>query len=150
MPRTRLSHADLLLLAALLAAGGVVVASYLTWQWYAEANSTWCDLSSYFSCSRVRESPFAHIGPIPTAAVGLAGFVILLALAAMSLRGVERVWRWSPDRWLVGFAALGASLGAGLTAVEVFVIQAVCILCAASFALALGILGLAVLLARAP
>src|SRR3989442_9842072 len=80
---------------------------------YEEVNSTWCELNSYFSCSRVRESPFAHIGPIPTAAVGLAGFVILLALAAMSLRGVERIWRWSPDPWLVGFAALGASLGAG-------------------------------------
>src|SRR3989442_14146374 len=102
---------------------------------YEEVNSTWCELNSYFSCSRVRESPFAHIGPIPTAAVGLAGFVILLALAAMSLRGVERIWRWSPDRWLVGLAALGASLGAGLTAGAVFLLHAACIPGGAQFAL---------------
>ena len=145
-----MSQTDFLFLIAVLATAGSAVSGYLTWQWYQESTADWCDVNSYFSCSRVRDSPYAHIGPVPTAAVGLAGFLVLLALAVIVLRGVNRLGPWPPERWLLAFAIVGALIGATLTVVEVLVIEAVCILCAIGFALDLGILGLAVLLVRVP
>lgn len=143
-----MSRGDLLLLIAVLAAFGIVVSSYLTWQWYDAAVSSWCDLDDYFSCTKVRESPFAAVAGVPTALVGVAGFAILCALATVGLRGRARMGRWPIEAWLFAFAILGVLIGAALTLVEVFVIQAICILCVLGFGLALGILGASVLLSR--
>jgi len=142
------ARGDVLLLIAVLAAFGVADAGYLTYQWYEAADSTWCDLDSYWSCSAVRESPWASVAGIPTAVVGVAGFGILLALAGAALRGTADLGPWPTDRWILLFGILGAAVGAGLTLVEVFVIQAICILCVIGFALDLGILGLAAVLVR--
>jgi uncharacterized membrane protein len=144
-----LSRGDRLLLVAALSAFGVLNASYLTWQWYEAASASWCDIDSFFSCTRVRESPWSAIGGIPTATVGVAGFAALLLLAVFGLRGTENLGPWSVDRWLLVFAVAGAGVGAGLTVVEVLVIQAVCVLCVFGFALDLAILGLAVTLRSA-
>ncbi len=148
MAGPRLSRGDLLLLVGVLAVAGAGVSAFLTWQWYTGGASGLCDVSNYFSCSTVRESPYASVGGIPTSTVGLVGFVILLGLSVAALRGVEALGPWSVDAWLLGFAILGALVGLGLTFLEVFVINAVCIFCAAGFALDLGILGLAGMLRR--
>jgi len=144
----RLARGDLLLLIASLAAFGVLDAGYLTWQWYASASAPWCDLDAYFSCTKVRESPYAAVAGIPTATLGFAGFAILLGLAVLALRGVDRIGPWTTERWLLAFAIVGALIGLGLTFIEVFLIQAICILCVLGFGLDLGILGLAVVLSR--
>lgn len=145
----RLSRGDLLLLVALLAVFGVVDAVYLTYQWYQAASASWCDLNPLWSCTAVRESPYASFGGVaPTSLVGVAGFVVLLALAVLALRGVEKVGPWSVDRWLLVFAILGSLVGLGLSIIEVFVIHAICILCVLGFVLDLIILGAAVLLVR--
>lgn len=148
MARERLSRGDLLLLNAVLAAGGAGVAVYLTYEKFVAFSSSFCDLNNYFSCSVVGSSSFASIGPVPTAVVGLAGFLLLLGLSLAAFRGVERIGRWSVDGWTLVLAIVGAVLGLGLTFVEVFVIHAVCLLCAAGFALDLGILAIAVVLRR--
>ncbi len=150
MAREPMSRGDLLLLIAVLAAFGIVTSAYLAWQWYEAATSSWCDLGSYFSCTKVRESPYAAVAGIPTAVVGVVGFAILFILAALALRGIGRIGPWSLDRWFLFFAILGALTGIGLTFVEIFVIQAICILCVLGFVLDLGILGLAAILVRSP
>lgn len=150
MPRESMSRGDVLLIIAVLAVFGVVTSAYLAWQWYEAARATWCDLGDYFSCTKVRESPYAAVAGIPTAAVGIVGFAILFVLAALALRGIDRIGPWSLDRWLLFFAILGALTGIGLTFVEIFVIQAICILCVLGFVLDLGILGLAAILVRSP
>ena len=144
-----LSRGDRLLLVAALAGFGVLNAAYLTWQWYAVASDAWCDLDEYFSCTKVRDSGWSAVGGVPTATVGVVGFAVLLGLAALALRGTLRLGPWSLDRWLLLFALAGAAVGAGLTVVEVLVIQAICILCVFGFALDLAILGLAVTLPAA-
>lgn len=148
VPGARFSRGDALLLTALLAVFGLVVSSYLAWQWYAAASASWCDIGSYFSCSRVRESPYAAIAGVPTAAIGVVGFGILLVLALLALGGRERVGPWTTGRLTVGFALGGAGIGAVLTLVEIAVIQAVCVLCVLGFALDLAILGIGLSLAR--
>ena len=146
--RERVSRGDLLLLIAVLSAFGVVTSAYLTWQWYEAASSTWCDLDAYFSCTRVRESPYASVAGIPTSTVGLLGFAILLALASARLRGVATVGPWSTEGWLLGFSLVGTGLGVGLTLIEIFVIQAICILCLVAFALGLGALAAVAIIGR--
>jgi len=143
MAREGLSRGDLLLLVAVLAAFGIADSLYLTWQWYDTASASWCDLDTYFSCTKVRESTFAAIGGVPTAIVGVAGFAILLSLGLLALRGRDALGPWPTTRWLLAFASSGAAIGLGLTLVEVFVIQAICILCVLGFALVLGILAVA-------
>lgn len=148
MGRASLSRGDVLLLITALAVFGIVVSAYLAWQWYAAASAPWCDIDPYLNCSKVRESPYAAVAGVPTAWVGVLGFAVLLGLAVLSLRGVETLGPWTTDRWLLTFASLGAAVGIGLTFIEVFVIEAICVLCVLGFALDLGILGLAVILPR--
>lgn len=145
-----MTRGDLLLLVAVLAAFGVADSAYLSYQWYEASSSSWCDLDAYWSCTAVRESPWSSFLGIPTSAVGLGGFAILLVLSILALRGRAELGPWSTDRWIVLFAILGAFIGFGLTLVEVFVIQAICLLCVIGFALELGILAAAALLLRAP
>src|SRR3989304_9870015 len=85
--KERMSPGDLLLLTATLAVFGIATSAYLTWQWYEAANRTWCDLDAFFSCTKVRESPFSAVAGLPTAFVGVAGFGILPALPGVSLPG---------------------------------------------------------------
>lgn len=139
-----LSRGDALLLVVVLAAFGVVDSAYLTYEWYAAESASWCDIGSYFSCTRVRESPFSAVGGVPTAMVGVLGFGVLAALAGLALRGTPIWGPWTVDRWLLAFAALGAAIGVGLTLIEVFVIEAICLLCVVGFVLDLAILGLVV------
>ena len=138
----------MLLLVAVLAAFGIVVSVYLTYQWYEHATASWCDLDPFWSCTAVRNSPFAAVAGIPTANVGTVGFAVILVLGILGLRGVDRLGPLSVDRWLLLFAAAGALVGLGLTLIEIFVIQAVCLLCVIGFAIDLGILAPVVLWLR--
>ncbi len=148
MARTGLSRGDLLLLAAILAVAGVAVSALLTWQFFAAETSTFCDISNYFSCTTVRESPYASFAGIPTSSVGLGGFLVLLGLTAAAFRGVERLGPWHVDQWILLLAVVGGLVGLSLSFLEVFVIFAVCILCVSGFALDLGILAVALVLRR--
>ena len=150
MAREALSRGDLLLLVAVLATGGLVVALDLTYEWYASANRSWCDVNSYLCCTCVAQSAYAAIGGIPTAIVGVVGFLVLIAFAVLALRGVDRLGPGPVEMWLLLFAVVGAFVGLGLSLIEVFVIQAICLLCATGFALDLAILGVVVVLRRAP
>lgn len=142
------ARGDVLLLLAVLAVFGAIDAAYLTWEWYAAASATWCDLNAFFGCTKVRESPFSSVAGIPTATVGLVGFLVVLALSVLALRGTTDLGPLSVDQWLIVLGTGGVLIGAGLTAIEIFVIQAVCILCLFGFAIGIAILGLAVLGAR--
>ena len=148
MSDERISEGDLLVLVILLSVAGCAVSGYLTWQWYQAASSTWCDVSSYFSCSRVRESPYSAVAGIPTAVVGLLGFLALSALAALLFLGRPAIGPVRVLPALLVLASLGAVIGVGLTVIEVAVIQAVCILCATGFAIDLAILALVIVLWR--
>lgn len=150
MPRESFSRADLALFGALLSLAGLADATYLVWEWYASATAQVCDINNYFSCSRVRDSVWASFNGIPTAWVGFVGFLILLVLFVLVFRGRNRLGPWPVDAWLVLFASLGALTGLGLSLIEVLVIQAVCLFCAAGFGLDLGILALAVVMRRRP
>jgi len=113
---------DLLPLAiGLLALAGMGVASVLTWLYY-QPTSPFC--TGVGGCHVVATSPYAHLGPVPVALMGVLGY------GAMALLALSR------QPWAMA-ALLALSLGAliyscYLTYLEVAVIHALCPWCLAS------------------
>jgi uncharacterized membrane protein len=107
-------------LAAVLAGAGV--ASYLTYVHYAGLQP-FCAGGGH-GCERVQSSPYARLGGIPVALLGLGGY---LAIAVALLAPGERA--------RLAAAALAVSsfgFSAYLTYLELFVIDAICQWCVAS------------------
>jgi uncharacterized membrane protein len=144
------TRGDRWLLSAALASLGLGLSSYLSWEWYASSSAPWCDLDAYFSCSAVRESAYSSLAGVPTAALGVGGFALLLTLSVLALRGFGALGPLRMEAWAAGVAAGGAVVGLALTSVEILLIQAVCILCLAAFALDLAILIVILPMALAP
>lgn len=96
-------------------------------------------------CAAVHASPFAYLLGIPVAVLGVAFYVLLGALwylvAARDGKG---------GGWLVAVSLLGVVYSVYLTAMEVFVIRAVCIWCLGSALAAAGLLWLAISAVRPP
>lgn len=123
-----------LLLSLVLATAGVVVAGYLTVVAFDDALLV-CGIGD---CSTVQNSPYAKIGGIPIALLGLGMYLVLLAL------GIAR-WRWWQQRELLTSVAMGIALAgtlysAYLTYLELFVIHAICQWCVTSASLVTALL----------
>jgi uncharacterized membrane protein len=98
---------------------GAAIAGYLTWVHFAELQP-YC-VGGGGGCERVQSSPYAKLAGVPVAAIGLAGYVAVLASLALA------------DRSVTAFIGLvGAGFSAYLTYVELVVIDAVCQWCVAS------------------
>lgn len=123
--------------AALLALVGVLLSAYLTLHQLGFTGPLACGGSD--ECDRVQASRWAWIVGVPVAAVGLGGYLVILAAA---LWGVQRPDDPRPRRWLAALATAGVAFTAYLSALEAFVIHAWCRWCLASAALILLIFGL--------
>jgi vitamin-K-epoxide reductase (warfarin-sensitive) len=67
-------------LIALLALAGAVVASLALHVHYSTETEP-CSINEKWDCGIVNHSPYAVIGPVPVAAIGIAGYAMLLVLA---------------------------------------------------------------------
>jgi uncharacterized membrane protein len=104
---------------AVLSLAGAAVSGYLTWVHFAELQP-FC-VGGGGGCERVQSSPYARLGGVPVAIVGLAGYLAVLASLAL------------PARSVTAFLALvGAGFSAYLTYLELAAIDAVCQWCVAS------------------
>lgn len=119
-----MSDRALRLAAAVVALAGIAVAGYLSWAHYTDA-AVVCVAGG--GCETVQESDYAVIAGIPVAVLGLIAYTAILALIA----------------WDVPIARLSAAMGAfmGLIfgayflALQLFVIDAICIWCLVNDAL---------------
>lgn len=106
------------LAAAIVALAGAVVAGYLTWVHFDDAALA-CVAGG--GCETVQESDYAEIVGVPIAALGLATYGVVLALVA-----------WDAPLARLGAATLalvGLLFGMYLLALQLFVIDAVCVWC---------------------
>ncbi len=116
------------MLIALLSMIGAFVSFYLMAYSLGWMGSLICGVSS---CETVQQSSYSKIGPIPVAAIGLLGYLILLVLAVLGLQPGRR--RSKPiGVLLLAGAAVGVAFSAYLTWLEVAVIHAWCIWCVTS------------------
>ena len=117
-------------LIALLALAGVCV-SWLALRVHYSTETQPCSINEKWDCGIVNHSPYAVIGPVPVAAIGIAGY---LAIAALSLARRRLL--------LVGAVAIGLGFSLYLTRIEKDVLMVWCLYCVIS----LGIISLITLL----
>ena len=117
-------------LIAFLALAGLVVASLALHVHYSNDTEP-CSINEKWDCGIVNHSPFAVVGPVPVAAIGIAGYLVLGGLALARKRALLAV---------LACGALGYSLY--LTNIERSVLQVYCLYCVIS----LGFISLITLL----
>lgn len=114
----------LLLLLALM---GIIVSSLALREHYREYGDSPCSINEHWDCGVVNHSPYAMLGPIPVAAVGILGYILMAILA--SLRSYRLLL-------VPTFAGLAFSLY--LANIEAHILGVWCIYCVIS----LGIISL--------
>jgi uncharacterized membrane protein len=103
-----------------LALGGIVV-SFLALRVHYSNDVEPCDINAHWDCGIVNHSPFAMIGPVPVAALGMAGYAILGALALMRQRTL-----------LLAFSLVGLGFALYLSHVEKDILMVWCLYCVIS------------------
>ena len=64
-----------------LAVLGIVVSSLALREHYREYGDSPCSINEHWDCGVVNHSPYAMLGPIPVAVVGILGYILMGALA---------------------------------------------------------------------
>ncbi len=114
--------------AAVLALGGVFLAAYLYLYKIGRIGTMVCGTGS---CETVQLSPWSRFLGVEVSLIGLLGYLVLLALALAAARPALEFARW-PSRWLAGLSGAGTLFALYLTALELFVIHAICRWCVGS------------------
>jgi uncharacterized membrane protein len=122
LPRTM---STMRIVIVLLALAGLVV-SYLALRVHYSNDVQPCDINSRWDCGIVNHSPFAMIGPVPVAAIGIAGYALLGALALMRRRGL-----------VLAASLIGLGFALYLTYIEKYVLMVWCLYCVISQAIIL-------------
>lgn len=122
---------------AVLAVLGIAVSAVSLQRHYAKSESKFCDIAVQFNCDIVNRSEFSSFFGIPVAGIGVVGYAVVLALAA-----IYRSRHWVPNILLAG-ALAGLVFALYLTYIEGFVLDTWCILCLSSLAIIASIAALA-------
>jgi uncharacterized membrane protein len=112
----------------LLAIPGLIVAYFLLL--YHNGNLVAvCSPSGWDDCGVVSgpNAPYSKIGPVPVALIGFVGYAIIFMLTWLPA-WIARLEDYLPEL-LLGTTGIALIFTAGLTALEIFVIHAVCRYC---------------------
>ena len=80
-----------------------------------------CDINDHWDCGVVNHSPFAMIGPVPVAALGIAGYVLIGILALLRRRAL-----------VAAASIVGLAFALYLTHIEKDVLMVWCLYCVIS------------------
>ena len=126
-----MSDCALRLAAGLLALAGLAIAGYLTWVHFDDAALV-CVADG--GCETVQESEYAEVAGVPVAMLGLGAYAVVLGLV---------VWDSPSARLGAAMLALvGLVFSMYLLALQLFVIDAVCMWCLANDVLIAPLLAL--------
>jgi len=91
-----------------------------------------CSASGWDDCGKVSGpgAPYSSIGPFPVALIGLAGYAVIFLLIWLK-DWLPRLDEYLPEL-LVGLNGIAFLFTLGLTAVEIFVVEAICRYCVVS------------------
>ena len=130
--------------ALLLSAAGLVVALALT-RIHAQAHAgmaSFCSVNDFVNCDRVATSRYSVVLGLPVSIWGAIGYTLSGGLASWGLASRHSVPPW-PTGLLLLVAALAVGASVALALVSEFLIGALCVLCAASWAIAAALLAAA-------
>jgi vitamin-K-epoxide reductase (warfarin-sensitive) len=97
------------------------IASGLALREHYRTDSSACSINEHWDCGIVNHSPFAMLAGIPVAAIGMAGYVLLAALA------LKRAYRL-----FLAAALVGLAFSLYLAHVEADILGVWCVYCVAS------------------
>ena len=97
------------------------IASGLALREHYRTDSSPCSINEHWDCGIVNHSPFAVLAGVPVAVIGMAGYVILAALALKRAYGL-----------FLAAALVGLSFSLYLAHVEAHILGVWCIYCVAS------------------
>lgn len=60
---------------------GIIVSSLALREHYREYGDSPCSINEHWDCGVVNHSPYAMLGPVPVAAVGIIGYIVMGILA---------------------------------------------------------------------
>lgn len=112
-------------LVALLALGGIFLATYLALYKFGMIGALTCSVGS---CETVQLSKWATFLGVPVAAWGIAFYVGVLVITMISIATGAPLAGWA----LLGLTGWGVLFSAWLTYLELFVIHAICMWCVVS------------------
>jgi uncharacterized membrane protein len=113
---------------AILALFGLLISLYMLAYASGLVGSMICAVGD---CEVVQNSPYSRIGPLPVAAIGVVGYLALMALSLKGLQPTSQGSRMVPAA-LFGGGAVGLAFTVYLTYLEAFVIHAWCQWCVSS------------------
>jgi vitamin-K-epoxide reductase (warfarin-sensitive) len=114
----------------ILAVLGIVVSALALREHY-RTDASPCSINERWDCGIVNHSPFALLGGVPVATIGMLGYLLLGALAFKKLYA-----------WMLPFVTVAFAFAVHLADIEKFVLGVWCIYCVIS----LGIISLMTLL----
>jgi uncharacterized membrane protein len=129
------------MVAAFLSLAGLLVSAYLYLYKIGRIGALACGSGG---CETVQQSPWSRFAGVEVALIGVVGYAALLAVSLVAVRPDLAARRW-PSDLLVVLAGGGVAFTAYLTALELFVIHAICRWCLASAAIITALLVVAVL-----
>ena len=72
--------------SVVLAAFGIILASYLFYSFLAPTPPGWCDINSTVNCDAVTKGPLAEFLGVPVSLVGLIGYITILYASLMKFK----------------------------------------------------------------
>jgi protein-disulfide isomerase len=130
--------------ALVLSLGGIAVAGMLIRLHYRAhlGFTSFCDLGERMNCDTVALSPHSVVLGLPVAAWGTLGYLVAAALSALGLLRRRPHEGW-PAGLLILVAAFAVATSAALAVVSELVIRSFCIMCMASWGIAIALLAAA-------
>jgi vitamin-K-epoxide reductase (warfarin-sensitive) len=112
----------------LLALAGIGLSTASLVAHYKKSATEYCDLGDNFNCDLVNRSPYSEIARVPVAAIGIAGYIFLLAMSRLARS--RRIAAWA----MLAASLAGLAFALRLTYVEAYILEVWCILCLGSLA----------------
>jgi uncharacterized membrane protein len=116
---------------SVLAVAGILVSSVSLYHHFSTSATSFCTFGRSFDCDLVNRSRYSTIAGVPVALIGIAGYLLILALAT--------IYRAKPETPALLLIASSAGLGFALylTYIEGLVLRAWCVFCLSSLLLIL-------------
>ncbi|MBX3083927.1 MAG: vitamin K epoxide reductase family protein [Anaerolineae bacterium] len=128
-PTRATGRGSLWLLAVILTCIGLLDAAYLTYTKVANVEVA-CPQGAVLNCDIVQSSIYSTIGPIPIQFLGLAAYVVILAVLLLETR--VPLFEANGKLIVFGMTLFGFLYSAYLTGIEAFVLHTWCPYCVVS------------------
>ncbi|MFZ0890900.1 MAG: vitamin K epoxide reductase family protein [Thermoplasmata archaeon] len=127
---------------------GLIISLFAAAEFFDAALRQVCSFNSFFSCQLIDQSGRTNTLGIPDYAWGIGGFIAILAIAGVSeTRSAVQAWKYT----LLAVTTAGVALSAYLLYVELALIGALCLVCAAAYVMGgVSWIGAIALARRAP